>query len=110
MGAAEGMMTHRIQGEKKWDSSNLKFTGAFLSKLAGETDTVTITRVDKGLTWTLDPKKKTYTETPIKPVKMPASETTAAGGKTGKTNGSNHQIGIFGQKDRGRRNHQRLSL
>ena len=74
MGGAEGMMSHRIQGEKKWDSSNLKFTGAFLSKLAGETDTVTITRVDKGLTWTLDPKKKTYLETPIKPVKGAPSE------------------------------------
>jgi len=74
MGAAEGKMTHRIQGEKKWDSSNLKFTGAFLSKLAGETDTVTITRVDKGLTWTLDPQKKIYSETPIKPLKMPAAE------------------------------------
>jgi hypothetical protein len=74
MGAAEGMMAHRIQGEKKWDSSNLKFTGAFLSKLAGETDTITITRVDKALTWSLDTKKKTYTETPIKPVKMPAAE------------------------------------
>ncbi len=74
MGAAEGMMAHRIQGEKKWDSSNLKFTGAFLSKLAGETDTITITRVDKGLTWTLDPKKKTYLETPIKPVKGAPSE------------------------------------
>jgi len=74
MGAAEGMMTHRIQGEKKWESNNLKFTGAFLSKLAGETDTITITRVDKGVTWTLDPKKKTYTETPIKPMKMPAAE------------------------------------
>jgi hypothetical protein len=68
------MMTHRIQGEKKWDSSNLKFTGAFLSKLAGETETVTITRVDQGLTWTLDPQKKTYTETLIKPLKMPAAE------------------------------------
>jgi len=74
MGAAEGMMIHRIQGEKKWDSSNLKFTGAFLSKLAGETDSVTITRVDKGLTWTLDPKKKTYIETPIRPVKGSPSE------------------------------------
>ena len=38
MGVAEGMMTHRIQGEKKWESSDLKFTGAFLSKLAGETE------------------------------------------------------------------------
>jgi hypothetical protein len=74
MGAAEGMMMHRIQGEKKWDSNNLKFTGAVLSRLAGETETVTIIRVDKGLTWTLDTKKKTYTETPIKPLKMPASE------------------------------------
>ncbi len=74
MGAAEGMMTHRIQGEKKWDSNNLKFTGAFLSKLAGETETVTITRVDKALTWALDTKKRTYTETPIQPLKRPAAE------------------------------------
>jgi hypothetical protein len=74
LGAAEGMMAYRIQGEKKWDSSNLKFTGAILSKLAGETDTITITRVDKGLTWTLDPKRKTYVETPIKPLQGGASE------------------------------------
>jgi hypothetical protein len=74
MGAAEGVMIHRIQGEKKWDSSNLKFTGAVLSKLAGETETVTITRVDKGLTWALDTKKRSYSETPIKPLKMPAVE------------------------------------
>jgi hypothetical protein len=74
LGAAEGTMIHRIQGEKKWDSSNLKFTGAILSKLAGETETITITRVDKGLTWALDTKKRSYTETPIKPLKLPASE------------------------------------
>jgi hypothetical protein len=84
MGATEGVMTHRIQGEKKWDSSNLKFTGAILSKLAGETETVTITRVDKGLTWALDTKKKSYSETPIKPLKLPAAEKPQREEKPGK--------------------------
>ncbi|MBI5583446.1 MAG: hypothetical protein HY892_06460 [Deltaproteobacteria bacterium] len=70
MGAAEGMTTHRYQGEKKWESGNLQFTGAILSRLAGPSETVTITRVDQGVYWNLDPKNKTYTETPIKPLKL----------------------------------------
>ncbi len=70
LGAAEGLTTHRVQGEKKWESGNLKFTGAILSRLAGPSETVTITRVDKGVYWNLDPKNRTYTETPIKPLKL----------------------------------------
>jgi hypothetical protein len=70
MGAAEGMTTQRYQGEKKWESGNLKFTGAILSRLTGPSETVTITRVDKGVYWNLDTKNKTYAETPIKPIKL----------------------------------------
>ena len=70
MGAAEGLTTHRYQGEKKWESGNLKFTGAILSRLAGSSETVTITRMDKGVYWNLDVKNRTYTETPIKPLKL----------------------------------------
>ena len=70
MGAAEGLTTHRYQGEKKWESGNLKFTGAILSRLAGSSETVTITRVDRGVYWNLDTKNRTYTETTIKPLKL----------------------------------------
>jgi hypothetical protein len=70
MGAAEGLTTHRYQGEKKWESGNLKFTGAILSRLAGSSETATITRVDRGVYWNLNTKNRTYTETPIKPLKL----------------------------------------
>jgi hypothetical protein len=74
MGAAEGLTAYRYQGEKKWESGNLKFTGAILSRLAGSSETVTITRVDKGVYWNLDTKNRTYTETPIKPLKLEAED------------------------------------
>ncbi|MFY9397981.1 MAG: hypothetical protein WAR22_06430 [Desulfomonilia bacterium] len=64
-GAFEGTTVTRIQGHKQSETSNIKFTGAFLSKMAGAGETTTITRVDKGVVWTLDPKKKSYTEQPI---------------------------------------------
>ncbi|MEW6186762.1 MAG: hypothetical protein AB1585_13590 [Thermodesulfobacteriota bacterium] len=69
MGEAEGMSVQRYQGQKKWDSQTTRFTGAFLSRMVGETGTTTITRVDKGLIWTLDSKGRTYQESPLTPPK-----------------------------------------
>ena len=69
MGAFEGTITKRYQGEKMWDSTSSKFTGAILSRIAGGSESATITRVDKGVYWMLDPKNKTYTEQPIEAFK-----------------------------------------
>ena len=69
MGAFEGATTKRYQGKKMWDASSSKFTGAILSRIAGGSESATVTRVDKGVYWVLDPKNKTYTERPIEPFK-----------------------------------------
>jgi hypothetical protein len=65
LGAAEGTSQSRYQGDKKWEAASTRFTGAILSRLAGGGETITITRVDKGVYWTLDPKGRTYQESPI---------------------------------------------
>jgi hypothetical protein len=65
MGEAEGTSNQRFQGEKKWESQVTRFTGAILSRMVGESANVTITRVDKGVSWILDTKKKTYQENPL---------------------------------------------
>jgi hypothetical protein len=70
MGAFEGTTSRKYQGEKMWDSTSSKFTGAILSRVAGGSESTTITRVDKGVYWTLDPKNKTYVERPIEAIKM----------------------------------------
>jgi len=69
MGAFEGAATKRYQGEKMWDSTSTKFTGAIMSRIAGGSENATITRVDKGVYWTLDPKNKTCLERPIEAIK-----------------------------------------
>jgi hypothetical protein len=65
MGAFEGTGTKRYQGDKMSDSSSTKFTGAIMSRVAGGSEGTTITRVDKGVYWSLDAKNKTYMERPI---------------------------------------------
>jgi hypothetical protein len=70
MGAFEGTTSRKYQGEKMWDSTSSRFTGAILSRVAGGSESATITRVDKGVYWTLDPKNKTYVERPIEAMKM----------------------------------------
>lgn len=64
-GAYEGTTVVRTQGGKQSEATAVKFTGAILSWAAGASETTTITRVDKGVVWVLDTKKKTYTENPI---------------------------------------------
>jgi len=70
MGAFEGDTVSRIQGVKMWESTATKFTGAILSRVAGGGEQIAITRIDKGVLWALDPKKKTYTESLIEPFKL----------------------------------------
>lgn len=69
MGASEGIAVKRVHGDKMWEASSMKFTGAILSKVAGGGETVTITRLDKGVIWALDTKNQTYTERAIEPFK-----------------------------------------
>jgi len=77
MGASEGTLTKRYQGDKRWESTSSKFTGAILSVIAGGSEIVTLTRLDKGVYWTLDPKNKTYVEKAIEPFKMGESKEAA---------------------------------
>lgn len=69
MGASEGTLLKRYQGDKKWESISTKFTGAILSRVSGGSESTNITRVDKGVYWNLDPQNRTYVERPIEPFK-----------------------------------------
>jgi hypothetical protein len=69
MGASEGPLVKRYQGDKMYESTSTQFTGAVLSRISGGSEGVSITRVDKGVYWSLDPKNKTYTERAIEPFK-----------------------------------------
>lgn len=74
MGEAQGTSTQRYQGDKKWESQTTRFTGAILSRLVGEGGSITITRVDKGVSWALDAKNHTYQESPLVPPKIKSEE------------------------------------
>ncbi len=64
-GAYEGTTITRLQGDKQIETSSIKFTGPVLSWVAGTSETTIITRIDKGVIWTLDTKKKAYVEEPL---------------------------------------------
>lgn len=74
MGESEGLSIQRVQGQKKFESQTSRFSGAILSRLMGEGGTTTITRVDKGVSWELEPKNQTYKENPLVLPKMKAEE------------------------------------
>jgi hypothetical protein len=74
MGESQGTSTQRYQGDKKWESQTTRFTGAILSRLVGEGGSITITRVDKGVSWALDVKNHTYQESPLVPPKIKSEE------------------------------------
>ena len=65
MGASEGTLIKRYQKDKKWESVSTKFTGAILSRVVGGSEETSITRLDKGVYWNLDPKNHSYVERPI---------------------------------------------
>lgn len=61
----ESYSTSKIQGLKEYSSSNVKFDSRLIGFFANDTPILLITRVDKGLIWTLNVQKKTYTEIPL---------------------------------------------
>ena len=67
--ASKGTSIQRYQAYKLWESTTTGFAGAILSKITGKQETITITRVDKGVYWTLDSEEMTYEEAPIVPLK-----------------------------------------
>lgn len=83
VGAFEGTSVSRIQGLKMAESTASRFTGAILSLLPGGGEKITIHRIDKGVIWELDTKKKTYTEMPIEPLKLGGPGGSEGEGKSG---------------------------
>lgn len=68
MGAFESETTREISGLKSREEGTFKFTGAILGRLTSKKQgDVEILRVDLDKKWTLDEKKKTYTEDSITP-------------------------------------------
>ena len=63
--ASKGTTIQRYQDYKLWESTTTGFAGAILSKITGKEETITITRVDKSVYWTLDPEEMTYEAAPI---------------------------------------------
>ena len=61
---AHGTATHRIAGDKERSESEFRCDG-IMSILCGKNSTVEIVRLDRDLTWSEEPKKKTYTEIPF---------------------------------------------
>src|SRR4030042_866784 len=66
-GVAEGTSIRRYQTEKMAGALTSKFSGAILSRVMGASESLTITRVDKGVYWNIDSKNRAYTETAIQP-------------------------------------------
>src|SRR5689334_6998931 len=65
MGAFESESLRKVSGVKAREEGTFKFTGAVLGRLSKKKGAVDIIRVDLDKHWTLDPKKKTYTEASI---------------------------------------------
>ena len=68
IGASESAVVEKVSRLKKHETSSVKMTGSvggFFSKIAGDLGSDVITDIDKDAVWTLDHKKKVYTERPI---------------------------------------------
>ncbi len=59
---AHSVATHRISGDKERSETDLRCDG-LMSTICGKDQRVDIVRLDRGVTWTMEPKKKRYTET-----------------------------------------------
>jgi hypothetical protein len=57
--------TERYAGDKKRNDTDTRCEGFLLSMICGDTKNGEITRLDKDLTWGLEPAKKRYTEKPF---------------------------------------------
>ncbi|MGH8336238.1 MAG: hypothetical protein ACRETL_05305, partial [Gammaproteobacteria bacterium] len=58
-------ITERISGDKKRTDTNAHCDGFLLSMICGNMRGGEIVRLDKNLEWRLEPKKKSYVETPF---------------------------------------------
>jgi len=80
---AESDSTEWISPQAKRTESTSSIQGGFIGALSkmhrGSRERVTITRLDKGVVWTLDPASHTYTEVPIARYQDAAAE--ARGGR-----------------------------
>ncbi|MDP9088083.1 MAG: hypothetical protein M3O26_04990 [Pseudomonadota bacterium] len=56
--------TEQIAGDKQRTESNMRCDGV-ISLLCGKAQQVDIVRLDRGVTWKIEPKKKRYTESPL---------------------------------------------
>ncbi len=61
----ESTSTTKIQGLKEYSRNNVKFDSKLIGYFANDAPIVIITRVDKGLIWNLNDRKKTYIEAPL---------------------------------------------
>ena len=61
---AHATSTHRVAGDKERSESEFRCDG-IMSMFCGKNSTVEIVRLDRDLTWSEEPKKKTYTEVPF---------------------------------------------
>lgn len=94
MGSSEGKSTRWVSGEKAREEGDSRMTGAVLGRLTGAKESARILRVDKDKLWTLDLKRKTYTESPIK-LELPKetrSREGKEGGKPGKDEKPTHRV------------------
>lgn len=74
-GASETKSVRSISGQKAREEGNARFTGAVLGAFGKKgKDAVSVIRVDKGVIWQIDDKKKSYAESPIKPPEMEKGE------------------------------------
>jgi len=87
IGASESTVVEKLSGLKKHDASSMKMTGAvggFLSKISGDMGSDVITNIEKDVVWTIDHKKKAYTESSITLPKEKEKEEPARGRKNTK--------------------------
>jgi hypothetical protein len=61
---AHGMSTDRIAGDKQRNETQFSCDG-IMSMFCGHNKAVDIVRVDRGVTWKIEPKQKRYTEIPF---------------------------------------------
>src|ERR1700738_4542998 len=61
---AHGTTTHQVSGDKQRSEVQFACDGV-MSMFCGHTKTVDIVRLDRDVTWGLEPKKRRYTETPF---------------------------------------------
>jgi hypothetical protein len=73
MGASTGTMVEKYSGLRRRDTTSMKMSG-FLGKVTGDLGGDEITDIAKDAVWTLDHKKKTYTESKITPPPQPKVE------------------------------------